>query len=266
MGFQVETLLSDRYYSLPWRDNAKGIFGGWILKICTSLLLAVALAIVPLSAAVALAEDQPLKDVSGIWSVNMKGTQQVALALHQVGDKVFGSGKSQDWNGALMGSLQGGDLDITITALTQSGAVSTRLSGSLGNNSLSGTFVKADDRGNYDSGMFTAVLINEDTSGYSPAETSVAKQLPAEKTIAKKASSEQSDENQSDNGQSDAQISDEGSTQAKYQVKTNGTHAIRRLGSTSYTDVHSMSGYVPDSLGVGFSGDGTMGVGGASMG
>ena len=251
---------------MPWRDNEKGPFGGWILKICAFLLLAVALAVVPLSVAVALAEDQPPKDVSGIWSVNMKGTQQVTLALHQVGDKVFGSGTSQDWNGALMGSLQGGDLDITITVLTQSGIVSTRLSGPLGNNSLSGTFVKADDRGNYDSGMFTAVLMNEDTSGYSPAGASVAKPLPAEKTIAKKASSEQSDVSQSDNGQSDAQISGEGSTPSRDQAKTNDTHATRRLGSTSYTDVHSMSGYVPESLGVGFSGDGTMGAGGASMG
>jgi len=266
MGLQVETLLSDRYYSPPRRENARGLCGGWILKICASLLLAVALAIVPFSAAIALAEDQTIKDVSGIWSVNMNGTQQITLALHQIGDKIFGSGESLDWNGALMGSMQGEDLDITITALTQSGIVSTRLSGSLGNNSLSGNFVKADDRGNHDSGMFTAVLVNEDTSGYSPMETAVTEQLPAEKSIAEKANSEQSGVNQSENRQLDAQVSDERNTQANDNVKTGSKPMTRRLGSRSYTDVHSMSGYVPESLGVGFFGDGTMGIGGASMG
>ena len=181
-------------------------------------------------------------EVQGIWSINLKGTEQVAMVLHQNGDDLFGSCKSEasGWNAVVLGSVYGTRLELITTAIENNSLTSTRFIGTFQNESISGTFVKSDDLGNVDSGMFKAVLINSDLSGYSPAKST---NLASPSTNAPVSASVPSDVSASS-----------GQTQPK------------QLGNPKYVDVHSMSGYVPESLGVGFVGDGTMGAGGASMG
>lgn len=181
-------------------------------------------------------------EIQGIWSVNLKGTEQVVMVLHQNGDDLFGSCKSEasGWNAVVLGSVSGTRLELVATAIENDSLTSTRFTGTFQNESISGTFMKSNDLGNFDRGLFKAVLINRDLSGYSPEKST--NPAPPSTDTAVPASSP--------------------STVSA----PSGQIQPKQLGNPKYVDVHSMSGYVPESLGVGFVGDGTMGAGGASMG
>lgn len=182
------------------------------------------------------------EDIQGIWSINLKGSEQLVMVLHQSGDDLFGSCKSDGsgWNAAVLGSMYKTRLELVTSAIENSSLTLTRFNGTLQNQSISGTFVKSDDLGNVDSGLFKAVLINKDVSGYSPAKSTEDARQSISATVS---SSEPSDA-----------------------PAYSGQAKPKQLGNPKYVDVHSMSGYVPESLGVGFAGDGTMGAGGAGMG
>jgi hypothetical protein len=83
------------------------------------------------------------------------------------------------------------------------------------------------------------LLVNSDASAYSPVEV----KEPGEKRTAASSS-----------------LAPESSSKA-----TESAGPVQ-VGRIKYTDVHELSGTVPQSLGAGFIGDGTMGSGGASMG
>jgi hypothetical protein len=194
------------------------------------------------SALLGSASAEKAAKIQGIWSINLKGTEQVTMVLHQKDDCLFGSCKSESsgWNAVVLGSVYETRLELVTTAIENNSMTSTRFIGTLQNESISGTFMKSDDLGNVNSGLFKAVLINKGLSGYSPAKSasltlqSISAPLSASSPSGVSASSSQ--------------------TQPK------------QLGNPRTIDVHSMSGYVPESLGVGFVGDGTMGAGGAGMG
>ncbi len=118
-----------------------------------------------------------------------------------------------------------------------------RLMGTVDNESIRGTFVQTDDQGNAENGLFTAVLINPDLSAYNPAQIELTK-VPAVSANASTPSIQSSDP----------------------QTSATQSQPVTALGNPKYRDVHSLAGTVPESLGVGFIGDGTMGAGGASMG
>lgn len=192
------------------------------------------------------ASEEKTAEVQGIWSFNLKGTEQVTVALHQNGKALFGSGKSDPtgWNAAVLGSVSRTQIALAMTALTNNSLNSIGLTGTFQNDTISGTFVQSDDLGKTATGMFEATLVNKDLSGYSPAKSenrvTQTANLPSSTSLSAPASASTS-----------AAV---GRTQPK------------QLGDPKYVDVHSMSGYVPESLGVGFVGDGTMGAGGSSMG
>ena len=181
-------------------------------------------------------------EIQGIWSTNLKGVDQVTMVLHQSGGNLFGSCKSESsgWNAVVLGSVYMARLELVTTAIENNSLTSTRFIGTFQNESISGTFVKSDDLGNVDSGLFNAVLINRDLSGYSPAKSTNLVHPSINAPVSASAPSDVSPSS--------------GQTQPK------------QLGNPKYVDVHSMSGYVPESLGVGFVGDGTMGAGGTGMG
>lgn len=185
---------------------------------------------------------EEIAEIQGIWSINLKGSEKVTMVLHQVGDDLFGSCKSeaQGWNAVVLGSVFGERLELVATAIENSSLTSIRFTGTFQNESISGTFVRSDDLGNVDNGLFKAVLSNRDLSGYSPAKSTNLGHSSINAPVFVSAPSDVS--------------ASSGQTQPK------------QLGNPKYVDVHSMSGYVPESLGVGFVGDGTMGAGGASMG
>ncbi len=181
--------------------------------------------------------------IQGIWSINLKGTQQLTAALHQNDRSIFGSAKSETnkpWNAVVMGDLSGDSIDLIMTSIRDKSLVSLRLAGTVHNESIKGTFIQADDQGNIDSGMFTAILINPDLSAYTPAKVDSATATPASSN-------------------------DNVSQPVPQPVQSQATQPVV-VGNAKYTDVHSLAGTVPESLGVGFIGDGTMGAGGMGLG
>ena len=181
-------------------------------------------------------------EIQGIWSINLKGIEQVTMVLHQSGGYLFGSCKSESsgWNAVVLGSVHKASLEVVTTEIENGSLTSTGFIGTFQNESISGTFVKSDDLGNVDSGLFKAVLINRDLSGYSPAKSTNLAQPSINAPIYASAPSNVS--------------------------ASSGPIQPKQLGNPKYVDVHSMSGYIPESLGVGFVGDGTMGAGGAGLG
>jgi hypothetical protein len=187
-------------------------------------------------------------EIQGIWSFNLKGTEQVTAALHQSGGNLFGSSKSEassSWNAVVTGYISGTSLELIMTVLKNNSLTSTKLSGTYQNDSVTGTFVRSDDLGNFDTGLFRAVLTSKDLSGYSPAKSAKPALQPAV------------------NEPASVPVSSVASAPASAAASQTQP---KQLGDPKYVDVHSMSGYVPESLGVGFVGDGTMGAGGSSMG
>lgn len=205
----------------------------------------------------ALAAGQPA-DLQGIWSVNLNGgDQKVTMVLHQSSSQVYGSAKSEEsnpWNAVVAGSADGGRLELTMTSLKGASLVATKLMGTIMKGSISGMYLQSDDLGGYSSNLFTATLINPDPSSYSPAEIESAKPSP------------QAGEPSQTGVQSQAEpsSSNPGITSSIAPVPVSDTSKPVQLGNT-YKDVHSIASTVPESLGVGFIGDGTMGAGGSSM-
>jgi hypothetical protein len=180
--------------------------------------------------------------VQGIWSLSLKGNEQVTIALHQDGDNLFGSASFEGdmpWNAAVLGQISGNRMDLILTSLQVKSIVSTKLTGSLEGDYFKGSFVRADDQGSADSGMFSAVMINPDLSAYSPARIESPAENPAVPAAPAAAT--------------------EGAAAASQMQPT-------QLGNPKYRDVHTMAGTVPANLGVGFIGDGTSGIGGMGMG
>lgn len=180
----------------------------------------------------------------GIWSISLKGTEQVTLALHQEGDNLFGSASfegDRPWNAAVLGQTSGDRIELTMNSLQDKSLISMRLIGTVEGENLKGSFVQADDQGRVDSGLFTAVLINPDLTAYSPAKVVPASETPQAQT-------------------QQAQTPVEENTAVVSQTQPT------QLGNPKYRDVHTMAGMVPENLGVGFIGDGTMGAGGMGMG
>ncbi len=174
--------------------------------------------------------------VQGIWDISLKGNSQVTLALHQNGKDLFGSASfngDNPWNAAVLGEISGNSIELTLTSLRKKSLILTKLTGTFEGNYLKGSYVLADDQGKADSGMFSAVLVSQDLSAYSPATT----ESPATNTTAPE--------------------EEDTATSSKMQPT--------QLGNPKYRDVHTMAGYVPENLGVGFIGDGTSGAGGIGM-
>jgi hypothetical protein len=183
--------------------------------------------------------------VQGIWSISLKGTEQVTLALHQDGNTLFGSATSdadRPWNAAVLGQISGDQIELTMTSLLDRSIVSMKLVGTIESESFKGSFVQADDQGAANSGLFTAVLINPDITAYAPAKI----ESPAETSVLNP----------------ETAVAENTDVASAATSKTQPT----QLGNPKYRDVHTMAGTVPENLGVGFIGDGTMGAGGMGMG
>ncbi|MDH7596130.1 MAG: hypothetical protein QHG98_00080 [Methanothrix sp.] len=181
--------------------------------------------------------DQPA--LEGIWRVSL-GQNAVTMVLHQFEGQLFGSASSSEesWNGAVMGSMNNSTLELTITFLRGGGIAEIRLIGSCSDEEMRGTFYRSDSIGNAESGDFEAILINPDTSGYTPVM-----EAQSEAGASQPASAIASD-NTSDTASSEAQ--------------TTGAQS-------RYTDVHSLAHLVPPAAGVIPPGINMGGAGGMGM-
>lgn len=115
-----------------------------------------------------------IANLNGIWSVNGIEVGAVTMALNQDGNDLFGQAKyepdgGQAWNAEVVGSVQGDSVELTITAQKDSELTTTKMSGILDNESISGNFTQVSGGKMLNKGPFNALWINPDISNYTPA-------------------------------------------------------------------------------------------------
>jgi hypothetical protein len=121
--------------------------------------------------------------VQGIWKVSLAGVE-ITMALNQSGESLFGVAKFEGdlpWNGAVAGSLSGDEVHISLASMPVKVLTSTYLSGTVEGDSITGSYVRSDSSGSAARGQLTAIMINPDTSAYTPAAVeTVQEPAPAE--------------------------------------------------------------------------------------
>ena len=126
--------------------------------------------------------------VQGIWKTTL-GEKEVTLSMSQSGQSIFGLAKYEGdhpWNAALAGSMNANDVALAMAAADGDGVSSYFIGATLNGESMDGFFIRSDSSGKASRGKFSAILINPDTSGYTPAsvETSASSASPTEKAVA----------------------------------------------------------------------------------
>ncbi len=116
-------------------------------------------------------------DLSGIWSIEgLEEVGGVVIALEQNGSQLYGRAKyepdsGEGWNGQVIGSATGDGIELVIASGQDDVLVSRRLLGryEILNQSILGQFIQTFDGQVINQGHFVAIIINPDTSLYSPA-------------------------------------------------------------------------------------------------
>jgi hypothetical protein len=184
--------------------------------------------------------------LEGIWSFNLVGRGPVTAVLHQQGEVITGSARSdgksdgeQPWNAVLQGALSADQLVLNMITLGNNSLL--QLEGNARNETIQGSYIRVDDLGSFEEGLFTGNKIDADLSDYAPAT------IP---TAGRNASTPEEAE----------------STAKPTPALPDTTAKPVTLGDPKYRDVHSLAGTVPESLGVGFVGDGTASAGAMGLG
>ena len=182
--------------------------------------------------------------LEGIWSFNLVGRGPGTAVLHQKGEVITGSAKSdggQPWNAVLQGALSADQMVLNLIYLGNNSLTTLQLEGNARNETIQGSYIRVDDLGSFEDGLFTGNKIDADLSAYAPATI-----LTAGRT---------------------ASAPEEAEATAKTTpALPDTTTKPVTLGNPKYQDVHSLAGTVPESLGVGFVGDGTAGAGAMGLG
>lgn len=114
--------------------------------------------------------------VQGIWKATL-GENDVILSVKQSTQSLFGLAKYEGeapWNAALSGFIDQDLIFISLGAVEGEALASTSIRANLVGENMSGFFVRSDSNGKASRGEFSAILINPDTSGYTPASTPAA--------------------------------------------------------------------------------------------
>ena len=182
--------------------------------------------------------------LEGIWSFNLVGRGPVTAVLHQQGEVITGSAKSdgeQPWNAVVQGALSADQLVLNMIYLGNNSLTTLQLKGNVRNETIQGSYIRVDDLGSFEDGLFTGNKIDADLRDYAPATIL---------TVGRNASAPKET------------VADAKPAPALPDTTTKPV----TLGNPKYRDVHSLAGTVPESLGVGFVGDGTAGAGAMGLG
>lgn len=115
--------------------------------------------------------------LSGIWSIEgLEEVCGVVIALEQNGSELYGRAKCEPdggwgWNGQVIGSVAGEEIELVIASGQDGAPVSSRVIGKFinANQSIVGDFIQTSKGQVMKKGSFVAIAINPDTSLYSPA-------------------------------------------------------------------------------------------------
>ena len=186
--------------------------------------------------------------LEGIWSFNLVGRGPVTAVLHQQGEVITGSAKSdgksdgeKPWNAVLQGALSADQMVLNLIYLGNNSLITLQMEGNVRNETIQGSYIRVDDLGSFEEGVFTGSKIDADLSDYAPATIL---------TVGRTASAPEEAE----------------ATAKPATALPDTTTKPVTLGNPKYQDVHSLAGTVPESSGVGFVGDGTAGAGAMGLG
>ncbi|HPS92103.1 MAG TPA: hypothetical protein PKV33_08095 [Methanothrix sp.] len=140
------------------------------------------------SNAISTNESIPLNDTAGanfaqtaaginlsyIWSLTEIESSPITMVLNQEGGDLYGQAKFEPddgkaWNADVLGSIDGNNVVLTMTAQKDKELVTTKMTGTYANDTISGTFTQISAGKKIGSGSFSAMWISPDTASYSPA-------------------------------------------------------------------------------------------------
>lgn len=129
------------------------------------------------NAAVAPGDTTSASDgVRGIWKATL-GEKEVILSVNRSTQSLFGLAKYEGetpWNAALSGFIDQDLVFISLGAVDGEALASISIRANLVGENMSGFFVRSDSNGKASRGEFSAILINPDTSGYTPVAVLIA--------------------------------------------------------------------------------------------
>lgn len=109
-----------------------------------------------------------------IWSVSGIESGPISMAIDQDGSDLFIRAKyepdgEKPWNAEGVGTVNGNQVDLTITAQKEKELVTTKMTGTYANDTINGNFTQTSGGKKIGGGVFSAMWISPGTSSYAPA-------------------------------------------------------------------------------------------------
>jgi len=109
-----------------------------------------------------------------IWSVSGIEAGPISMAVDQEGADLFIRAKYETdgekaWNAEGTGSVEGDQVELSMTAQKEDKMVTTKITGTYANDTISGNFTQTSGGQKIGGGQFTAMWISPGTSSYTPA-------------------------------------------------------------------------------------------------
>jgi len=147
------------------------------LSTTRSLLLLLALISPCLSGQGDISGVENVPSLIGIWSIEgLEEVGGVVIALEQNGSQLYGRAKYEPesgfgWNGQVIGSISGDEIEMVIASGQDEALISSRMAAKYikANQSLVGESIQTSNGQVLNRGGFVAIIINPNTSLYSPA-------------------------------------------------------------------------------------------------
>ena len=136
-------------------------------------------------------------NLSYIWSLTGIESGPVTMVLNQEGSDLYGQAKFEPdggkaWNADVLGSVDRNNVVLTMTAQKDKDLITTKMTGTYANDTISGAFTQISAGKKIGSGSFNAMWISPDTASYSAAiieePKAQAPSTPVEETPAASAS------------------------------------------------------------------------------
>jgi hypothetical protein len=113
-------------------------------------------------------------NLSYIWSLTGIESGPISMVLNQEGSDLYGQAnfkpdEGKAWNADVLGSVDGNNVVLTMTVQKDKESVTTKMTGTYANDTISGTFTQISAGKKIGSGSFSAMWVSPDTASYSPA-------------------------------------------------------------------------------------------------
>jgi len=141
-----------------------------------------------------------LPNLNYIWSLTGIEAGPITMALNQEGNELYGQAAYEPeggkaWNADVVGSVTENRVDLTLTAQKDKESITTRMNGTITDETITGDFTQISGGKKIGSGNFSATWISPDVSSFAPAIIEEPKvETPAPATVVSTAASNTSAE------------------------------------------------------------------------